>query len=291
MKDQFEANNNKDNDIFDANSNVTNSNDENNQSGNDLNNNFEEGQAKPVNTWIERLKGVGIVGWFYLSQFIASIIMTILIVVHSQDATTAEEVTKIGLNDMFVAMVSMETVFIIILILVYRSKITDKLKEPLGNIGRTVVKLIKYFVLLWVVNIIFSTLDATFFPNLIEESGSNQDLIESALSSPSIFMIISICFTAPIVEEYVFRFGVMSKLFYGVNRYVAAVLAAFLFSFAHIGFSQAADITLFVHLLFGYMGPALVFSYVYARENNLFYSIALHILSNAQAVFIIILYM
>lgn len=290
MNDQFEANNNKDNDIFEANSdNATNM---SNSSGdeNNLNNNFNN-DLKQVSPWIERLKGVGIVGWFYLSQFIASIIMSILIVVHSQNVTTTEELTKIGLNDMFIAMVSMETVFIIILILVYRSKITDKLKKPLSNFGATIVKLIKYFLLLWLVNIIFSTIDATLFPNLIEESGSNQDLIENALSSPSIFMIISICFTAPIVEEYVFRFGVMSKLFYGINRYVAAVLAAFLFSFAHIGFSQAADPALFIHLLLGYMGPALVFAYVYARENNLFYSIALHILSNAQAVIIILLYL
>lgn len=287
MNNQFEANKNSENDIFEQGSNnVINSDSKNNQ-----NNNFDDNNTKTINSWIERLKGVGIVGSFYLSQFIASILMSVLIVIHAQNVTTQEEYIKIGLNDMFVAMVTMESIFILILMLVYRGKIIDKLKEPLGNIIKTVVKLGKYFVLLWIINIVFSTIDATLFPSLIEESGSNQDLIESALSSPSLFMIISICFTAPIVEEYVFRFGVMSKLLYGVNRYLAAVLAAFLFSFAHIGFSQAADPVLFVHLLLGYMGPALVFAYVYARENNLFYSTTLHILSNAQAVFIIILYM
>lgn len=289
MNDQFEASNNNENDIFEASRSNTVS--TSNSSGNEtnINDNFDN-NSKPINPWIERLKGIGIVGGFYLSQFIASILMSILIIINVQNITTQDEYVKVGLNDMFIAMVSVETVFIIILILIYRSKITDKLKEPLSNMGVTIVKLIKYFFLLWIINIIFSTIDATFFPNLIEESGSNQDLIETALSTPSIFMIISICLTAPIVEEYVFRFGVMSKLFYGINRYVAAVLAAFLFSFAHIGFSQAADPALFIHLLLGYMGPSLVFAYVYARENNLFYSIALHILSNAQAVIIILLY-
>lgn len=246
-------------------------------------------QDKQLNPWIERIKGLIIIGFFFAIQSLAGIFMVILIATDGTIDVLGEEGSYImAMPDMFKGMVIAECLGIIILIAIYNFKILRKLKAAISPFGPFVVKIIGYFALLWVATIFFSLIDTTLFPDYLDNPGENQALIEEALSMPTLVMITSICLTAPIIEEYVFRFGIIKKLLYGMNKYVAAVIAALIFSFAHIGFSQITDPSLFFHLMLGYIGQALVFGLVYAKEDNLTYSITLHILNNAQAVILII---
>lgn len=249
---------------------------------------FEQELTRPKNPWIQRFIGVAIICSFFVIQFIAGIIMVYFMVVHGNLGATSIETASGALSDMFLGMVISESIAIFILILIFNKKIWIKVKQAVSPIVVFVLKIAGYFALLWFVTIAFSVLDSILFPNLIEEAGSNQELIEAALSTPSLAMIISICLTAPIVEEFVFRYGVISKLLYGVNKYVAAVIAALIFAFAHIGFDQMSSAPLFIHLMIGYLGQALVFGFVYVREDNLLYPIVIHILNNLQAVILIL---
>ncbi len=247
-------------------------------------------QLKAVNPWIERAKGLGIIISFFIVQFVASILMVMFIQMENLDGITSDQLMSLMLGDMFRGMVIAESVFIIIMVVIYRKILRSKLSKGLNNIFETLIKIAIYYAILWGVTILFSIIDATFFSSYLNESGANQELIEQALTgTPNIAMIISICLTAPIVEEFIFRYGIISKLFYGVNKYLAAVLAALIFAFAHIGVSQMTDMAYFTHLMIGYLGQALVFSFIYAREEGLFYPIMIHILNNVQAVILIIL--
>ncbi len=245
---------------------------------------------KEIKPWFERFKGVLIIISFFIVQFVAGVIMVLLIVKHgSQISGDGSNITAIALKDMFTGMVIAETIFIGILIAIYNTRIIKSVKSTFESSIGFILKLIGYYALLWAATIVFSLVDTTLFPNLIEEAGANQDVIEQALTlTPSAGMLISICITAPIVEEFVFRYGIISKLLYGVNKYVAAVIAALIFSFAHVGFDQMTSVPLFTHLMIGYMGQALVFSFIYAREESLVYPILIHILNNVQAVILII---
>lgn len=245
---------------------------------------------KDIKPWFERFKGVLIIISFFVVQFAASIIMVLLIVRHGgQINSDGSNITSIALKDMFTGMVIAESVFIGILIAIYNKRIFKNIKSTFDSSIGFIIKLLGYYFLLWGATIVFSIIDTTLFPNLIEEAGANQDVIEQALTlTPSAGMLISICITAPIVEEFVFRYGIISKLLYGVNKYVAAVIAALIFSFAHVGFDQMTSAPLFIHLMIGYMGQALVFSYIYAREQSLVYPILIHIINNVQAVVLII---
>lgn len=243
-----------------------------------------------VKPWLERLKGVGIIAAFFLVQTIASVIMAILIAFDGsinlmQDANDYAPILK----DMFIGMAAAETMMIIVLLIIYNRVAVRKFKQAFVPFGHFVFKIIGYYALLWTATIAFSMVDSLLFPKYIEEAGNNQDIIEQALAHPALAMIISICITAPIIEEYVFRYGIINKLLYGVNRYVAAVIAAFIFAFAHIGFSQMSDPYLFMHLMLGYIGQALVFGFIYVREDNIFYPIMIHIINNVQAVVLIIM--
>lgn len=255
-----------------------------------FNNEVETPIDKDIKPWFERFKGVLIIISFFVVQFAASIIMALLIVKHGgQINSDGSNITSIALKDMFTGMVIAESVFIGILIAIYNKRILKKIKSTFDSSIEFIIKLLGYYFLLWGATIAFSIIDTTLFPNLIEEAGANQDVIEQALTlTPSAGMLISICITAPIVEEFVFRYGIISKLLYGVNKYVAAVIAALIFSFAHVGFDQMTSAPLFIHLMIGYMGQALVFSYIYAREQSLVYPILIHIINNVQAVVLII---
>lgn len=255
-----------------------------------FNNEVETPTDKDIKPWFERFKGVLIIISFFVVQFAASIIMVLLIVRHGgQINSDGSNITSIALKDMFTGMVIAESVFIGILIAIYNKRIFKNIKSTFDSSIGFIIKLLGYYFLLWGATIVFSIIDTTLFPNLIEEAGANQDVIEQALTlTPSAGMLISICITAPIVEEFVFRYGIISKLLYGVNKYVAAVIAAFIFSFAHVGFDQMTSAPLFIHLMIGYMGQALVFSYIYAREQSLVYPILIHIINNVQAVVLII---
>lgn len=250
---------------------------------------IETSPVKKINPWLERLKGVGIIVLFFITQTIASIIFILLLKDNPELSTiTGMETAGPALKNMFTGMVIAELGLIIILVAVYNKKLWSKFKSALNPFLGFVIKMIGYYALLWTATIFFSFLDAAIFPKYITEAGSNQDLIEASLMTPSLTMIISICITAPIVEEFVFRYGVIKKLLYGVPKYLAAFIAALIFAFAHIGFSQLTDVNLFAHLMLGYIGQALVFGIVYVREDNIFYPIALHIINNVQAVVLII---
>lgn len=260
-----------------------------NQLNNEHNEQPQMESTKVVRPWLERLKGIGIIGLFFVVQTVASIIFVLLLSTNPELINiTGLDTAGPALQNMFTGMVISESVFIIILILVYNKKIWFKLKTALKPFLKFFVKMIGYYALLWTATVIFSILDAALFPQYLNEAGSNQDLIEAALATPSAAMIISICITAPIVEEFVFRYGVIKKLLYGMPKYLAAFVAALIFAFAHIGFSQMTDLNLFAHLMFGYMGQALVFGIIYVREDNIFYPITLHIINNVQAVILII---
>lgn len=243
-----------------------------------------------INPWVERAKGLGIVISFFVVQFFASVLMMLFISMENISDITQEQLISLMLSDMFKGMVIAESIFIIIIAIIYRKVLKGRLSTSLNNIFELVIKIAVYYAILWGVTIVFSIIDSTLFPQYLNESGANQDLIEQALTgTPNIAMIISICLTAPIVEEFIFRYGIISKLLYGFNKYLAAVLAALIFAFAHIGFSQMTEVAYFSHLMIGYLGQALVFSFIYAREESLFYPIVIHILNNVQAVILIIL--
>ncbi len=246
--------------------------------------------TKQINPWIERAKGLGIVISFFVVQFFASVLMMLFISMENISDITQDQLISLMLSDMFKGMVIAESIFIIIIAIIYRKVLKGRLSTSLNNLFELVIKIAVYYAILWGVTIVFSIIDSTLFPQYLNESGANQDLIEQALTgTPNIAMIISICLTAPIVEEFIFRYGIISKLLYGFNKYLAAVLAALIFAFAHIGFSQMTEVAYFSHLMIGYLGQALVFSFIYAREESLFYPIVIHILNNVQAVILIIL--
>ncbi len=254
---------------------------------------FEEEPTKPERKRIyQHLIGIGIIIFFYVTQFISSLILGIYIYTQYNGIETQEKLINVALSDMFKAMAIVEILSLIGIAYVYRKAIVKGLKAVRDNVFPAIIKLASYYAMFLVIAIGVGLIDSAFLSQYAEVAGDNQEIIEQAiLSGTSFWMILSIGVTGPMFEEFVFRYGMMSKVLYGVNRYLAAVIAAVIFSFIHIGFSQATTMSFgeFAHVMLTYIPAALCFGIVYAREENLFYPIALHMINNIQAIIIIII--
>ncbi len=239
---------------------------------------------------IERVQGFAIIASFYIMQIISSLLLYIILYLKADSQMGQKEYQSLVLRELFTSMLIVDTMFLIVLAIIYRKHLRRYVKYIYNNFIAIIVKIVAYYVLMLGITIVFAYIDQSLFSQYAQSAGENQELIESALTlTPSFAMIAAIAVVGPIVEEYVFRYGVISKLLAGVNRYLAAFISALFFSFIHIGFGQIDSLSYFLHLMISYMPAALVFGLIYAREQNLTYSIGLHMLNNSQAVLIIIL--
>lgn len=252
-------------------------------------------QKVPRTVFSERVIGLGIIGMFYGTQFVAGLIgaivaMISLGVTYAFDNFESPEV----MGYIFRAAFAVEVIVIIGLGIFYRKAIYQKLfanrKDFAADLLKFIAKIIGYFIIYLLLTSIFNFSDAPMFPQFTDELGSNQEFLEQSLTSTgSLSLILSICIGAPLIEEYVFRYGVMKKLFFGVNKYVAAFIASLFFAFIHVGFGPMVQPLLFIFLMMSYMGQSLVFSFVYAYEDNLLYPIVLHFLGNVLATLLVII--
>ncbi|MDE6168252.1 MAG: CPBP family intramembrane metalloprotease, partial [Acetatifactor sp.] len=85
--------------------------------------------------------------------------------------------------------------------------------------------------------------------------------------------VLSIFFVAPIVEEFVFRALIMTKLCKEVSTVTAIIISAILFASIHI---MAGGIITAVHAFFG----GLIFALSYVKSKSLFPAVAAHIFGN-----------
>lgn len=233
----------------------------------------------------ERLKGVWLLLIFFALQYGAAIALTTVLgvlgkteILNSQEALAPLIMISVAL---------FQGIFFIVIVRRYRDKIISTFKDVFSNKLVLIKKMFLYAVLYIVFMQVFSMIDGTFFAQYAEEIGENQEYINNVLEEGiSWSMVASIVFFAPIIEEYVFRYGVMSKLLAGMNKYAAAVVSAFFFAFIHIGVIQMFNISIghTIHLMLGYIPVSLALSLMYAREENLFYPILIHFANNLLSI-------
>ncbi len=132
--------------------------------------------------------------------------------------------------------------------------------------------------LMIIANFIITTL--FFLDSMAANELNNREIL---LKFP-VFSILAMVFMAPIIEELVFRLnlkGLMKK------RTVYCLVSGFLFGFIHVttDFSSLKDLLYIIP--YGLVGS--IFAYAYAKTNNIYTSIFMHMGHNAFSVIIIYL--
>lgn len=245
----------------------------------------------------ERLSGLGVVvsygGIQLLSGILGFVFAMFLLIINpleALDATniTVEEYQDILMNSSqfttgsFIGMMICFIVYLVIILILNRKKLVENFSYVKDNFLKFGSRVLVYLVITYAFAMLVGLIDILVFPQYVETAGENQDFIVSALSNGAFFpTALTICFLAPIVEEYVFRYGVMSKILVGFPKVLKVIFSALVFSFIHIGFTQIdGSISMFIHLMLSYIPLALALSIVYARENRIIYPISIHILLN-----------
>lgn len=241
--------------------------------------------------WVIRGTGFLILSSFYLNQVVALVVGLIFIVILGDvDSYLNDEFLKINTQIEFTVLLFFELLYIGILLLKYKKRIVVGLKKAVPRRLLFIPKVVFYSLIVFLVESVFGIVDALLFKDVLLNTGANQTYLESALlGTSSIVVILSITITGPIIEEYIFRYGVISKLCFGVNRIFAVFFSAIIFAFIHIGFMQMLDLSLFLSLMLTYLGSGLVLGAIYTYEKNLLYPIITHIISNIIATIIIMM--
>lgn len=115
----------------------------------------------------------------------------------------------------------------------------------------------------------FSNIVQTVAPVPQELAGGMSDDMEKSVAA----FILSVFIVAPVVEEFVFRALIMTKLRKGVSVTVSIIISAILFAFIHF---MAGGMITVVHAFFG----GLIFALAYVKTESLFPAIAAHIFGN-----------
>lgn len=180
----------------------------------------------------------------------------------------------------------------LIIAIIQRKLIITKIKTIINDRSEIVIKLLKYICFLLVLTTIVYLANIILFPTMKTSIGDNQSIINIVLlENPNIYIFVVIILLSPLVEEYIFRYGLINNLLKNQNRVIQVLLSSVIFSFIHIGFAQAViSPTYFIHLLLLYMPMSLVYSYVYVKERNIVFPVALHILNNIGSIIIVLLF-
>lgn len=241
-----------------------------------------------MNTENNIVKGLLILLVFYVVQIVGSILYLIIASVQRIDPIAAMY-TIAGINSVMLALLISQLTIVILLAFRYKSQIMKSLKYVATHKKEMIIKLVIYTVTLLAALLIASLLDSLLFSQYSNVLGENEELLQMVISdgiTVPTFLVIAL--VGPFFEEYVFRYGLMTKILGMLNKYVAAIISTVIFAFIHIGFAQIVSnqFGYTMHLFLMYIPISLVISLVYAREENLMLPIAIHIINNTLSILV-----
>ncbi len=199
------------------------------------------------------------------------------------------EQTKV-INVMYLSLVykmmfSVYLVETIIIIILFRTKLTVKLKQLIVNLKQYLLTIAKYVGVM--VSLIIAVYVILFISGVdLLEVGDNQRMINIVLlNNPNIYIFATVILLAPIIEEFIFRYGLINHLLKNINQYLQILIGAIVFTFIHIGIEQLliSPITA-IQLILMYLPMSLVYNYIYVKQKNIVYPLTLHIINNIGSI-------
>lgn len=231
------------------------------------------------------------VGYIIISFF--AILGSILVKVIGKDAVnTFNTYTEITL-------ILQLLLFLTVQIILYKEDYGQKLCNIFSKGYTSIIYLIKIFAYTFVGLIIsnaFMNVADVIFP-VEQTTTANQESLQQMLSMDpySIAFALMIVFAGPYIEEFIFRYILVGKLLNRNNKFkkfnlttfnkkkaiIAVITSALIFSSMHA--IQAENLYNFMHDLIEYSGMGMVLASIYIYEDNIFYSLGVHMINNLIA--------
>lgn len=131
------------------------------------------------------------------------------------------------------------------------------------------------FIFIFCVNTLTNMGIAKIISNPVNE---NQALAENMIKNNPVIMFISAAILAPIMEELVFRFSIVS--FKPKLKVITVILSALVFGLLHVMPAvMKGDVQGMLYII-PYITMALVFGWAYVKTENIYVPILIHFLNN-----------
>ena len=164
-----------------------------------------------------------------------------------------------------------DLILLLILLVIYFKSLSNDLKNLKGNINSLLDVAIKY----WLLGLVVMMVSNLIIGFLTPAQAVNEESVQELIHSSSILSIITIGFIAPIIEELTFR-----KAFRDVfkNDLAFILTSGLVFGALHVvlSFNSLWD---FLYII-PYSSLGIAFGCIYAKTNNIYTSMFMHIFHN-----------
>ena len=180
-------------------------------------------------------------------------------------------------------------IFILVLF-VYFDKFKNDFIYAKKNIGSVIRKIFLYFIIFMIIKYIVSFISVIICMILGYDVNSitsvNQDMIESYVKTYPLLMTFSAAIFAPFYEEGIFRLGFKKAI---KNKWLFIIISGSIFGLMHV-FPLEQGVTLAVGLIqsITYVTMGIVFSFIYYKTDNIYYTIGIHLLNNLISILVMI---
>ncbi len=179
-------------------------------------------------------------------------------------------------------------VYLIEAILIYvfsHSQINKRFKAILSNF-KLYIKKVGQYIIIMVTLITGAYLIMYLIGVDLLMVGDNQSMINVVLlNNPNPYVFLTVMLIAPLIEEFIFRYGLTGNLLKPLPNILRVIIGALVFSFIHIGLSQLGfGLSTTIQLLLMYLPMALIYNIAYIREKNIIYPLSLHIINNIGSI-------
>lgn len=165
-------------------------------------------------------------------------------------------------------------IYVVIIILCYFKSLKKDFKEFIKNFGTMFEDAFKYY-LVGLGIMLFSNIIITFF---FSELAENEQLVRSYIDLAPALMFIEVSLFAPFSEELLFRKSIRELV---SNKWLYIFISGFIFGGLHVIGTPGL---LGILSLIPYCSLGFAFSYTYAKSNNIFSTISMHMLHNAATI-------
>lgn len=169
-------------------------------------------------------------------------------------------------------LISWEIIMICLIMLVLNKKISRDFKNMTNNHKKYFKKYFKFYLIALAVMMM-----SNFIINIVLNNGlaSNEETLRETFEISPIYIFFSSVVFAPIVEELVFRQSIRNII---PSKIIFILVSGLVFGGLHIlaGYSGPMDLL----YLIPYCAPGFAFAYILADSDNIFISIALHLMHN-----------
>jgi len=165
-------------------------------------------------------------------------------------------------------------IFVTIIVLTYLKSLKKDFKEFIKNFNTMFEESFKYY-LLGLGIMLFSNLIITFFFSSLAE---NEQTVRTYIELSPALMFVEVSLLAPFSEELLFRKSIREVI---KNKWLYIFASGFIFGGLHVIGTPGL---LGILSLIPYCSLGFAFAYTYAKTNNIFSTISMHMLHNTATI-------